>query len=238
MKGLVQKQVFVIFVRQLILWGTWTLFPDVLQQAPKCAKGVLLMTRLLKSEDKRWVSLYEMGFLSPLFFSSSDGSELFLCSSSSPLPNQTPKGALVLGWVFEVPSVFWAKHVRPLTRGQTPTRTGRQTKITPSRHLCFLQDPLRHVTCVTGPDRHRAAPPVQGQGRSAQHRRDKENLLNPLLVRLGMSEKLIFPKSWVHFMVLQRARYNVKSPLAKDECCSNAMDMTIFLFCEEYKSGI
>lgn len=38
-------------------------------------------------------------------------------------------------------------------------------------------------------------------------------------------------------MVLECERYNVKSPLGKDGSCSNAMDMSIFLFWKKKGEG-
>lgn len=39
-------------------------------------------------------------------------------------------------------------------------------------------------------------------------------------------------------MVLECERYNVKSPLGKDGSCSNAMDMSIFLFWKKKEGGV
>lgn len=105
-----------------------------------------------------------------------------VCAHSS--SRQPPKGVFVLRLVDEVQSVFWAKHAHPLTRGRTLTLTGLPTKITPSCLLCFLLNPLQHMTCVTATDLHWKIRPVQGQGKSPKQRREergrKKNLIDLL----------------------------------------------------------
>lgn len=46
-----------------------------------------------------------------------------------------------------------------------------------------------------------------------------------------------FLKYLAYFMVLECEHYNVKSPLGKDGSCSNAMDMSIFLFWKKKEGG-
>lgn len=89
------------------------------------------------------------------------------------LHRRPPKGVLVLRLVDEVQSVFWAKHAHPLTWGWTPTLTGLQTKITPSCLLCFLLNPLQHMTCVTATDLHWKICTVQGWGNLPKQRRER-----------------------------------------------------------------
>lgn len=95
-----------------------------------------------------------------------------MCAHSPPC--QAPKGVFVQRLVDEVQSVFWAKHADPLTRGRTPTLTGLRTKITPSRLLCFLLNPLQHMTCVSATDLLWKIQPVEGQGKSRQQRRERK----------------------------------------------------------------
>lgn len=100
-----------------------------------------------------------------------------MCAHSP--PRQPPKGVFVLRLVDEVQSVFWAKHAHPLTWGRTLTLTGLQTKITPSCLLCFLLNPLQHMTCVTATDLLWKIWPVEGQGKSPKQGREREKSHRP-----------------------------------------------------------
>lgn len=128
-----------------------------------------------------------------------------MCARSP--PRQPPKGVFVQRLVDEVQSVFWAKHAHPLTRGRTPTLTGLRTKITPSCLLCFLLNPLQHMTCVTATDLHWKIRPVEGQGKSPKQRgeRKKKSHRHPFHSPFffdGLFKKFIFLKCLAYFMVL------------------------------------
>lgn len=122
------------------------------------------------------------------------------------------KGVSVQRLVDEVQSVFWAKHAHPFdTRAYSPTLTGLRTKITPSCLLCFLLNPLQHMTCVTATDLHWKIRPVEGQGKSPKRRREergkKNNLIDTpcctpfLFYTDGLFEKFVFLKCLAYFMV-------------------------------------
>lgn len=97
------------------------------------------------------------------------------------------------------------------------------------------------MTCVTAADLHRTIPAVEGQGKSPKQEREARggggtapSLQFPLMDYLKSS---FFLKYLAYFMVLECERYNVKSPLGKDGSCSNAMDMSIFLFWKKKEWG-
>lgn len=140
------------------------------------------------------------------------GFELPRSALSNSTPTPPPKGVFVQRLVDEVQSVFWAKHAHPLTPGQTPTPTGLQTKITPSRLPGFLLNPLQHMTCVTATDLHRKIRPVEGQGKSPKQETGRGGWggvgeqqtdvpLTPVFTD-GLFKKFIFLKYLAYFMVL------------------------------------
>lgn len=128
-------------------------------------------------------------------------------SPATPTPPSPPpqtKGVFVQRLVDEVQSVFGAKHAHPLTPGRTLTLTGLRTKITLSCLLCFLLNPLQHMTCVTATDLHWKIWPVEGQGKSPKQESKEGGGWGEIVPVFtdGLFKKFIFLKYLAYFMVL------------------------------------